>query len=141
MAAEGDGAEVGMLEQIGDVGVDDAVEDEGGIEGGEILELAFDDGHDADLEQGAEVADMAHGDGVDDGLLVGKEAVERADGEIGLGGDAGGGDVVQRRGEEQRAGRIDNAHHRLEAARLHRQTTRRRQRLGRQLRRELGFVG
>ena len=129
MTAEGDGAEVGMRKEIADVGVDHAVEDKGGVEGLQIRQLAFDERHDAKLQQGAEVPHVTHSDGVDDGLLVGEEAVERADGKISLGGDAGGGNVVQRRVAEQRAGGIDNAHTGLEAARLNRHPTGRRRKL------------
>ena len=62
--------------------------------------------------------DVAHGEGIDDGLLVGEEAVERADGEASLGGDAGGGDVLQRHVGEQRTGRINDAQTGPKAARL-----------------------
>ncbi len=118
VVAEGDGAEVGMLEQVGDVGVDDPVEDDGGVEGFEICELAFDDRDYGELQERADLVDVAHGEGIDDGLLVGEEAVERADGEASLGGDAGGGDVLQRHVGEQRTGRINDAQTGLKTARL-----------------------
>ena len=77
--------------------------------------------HDRGFQRTAKLLDVAHGDGVDDGLLVGEEAIERANGEAGLGGDARGGDILQRHLLQQGTGGVENALDGAQAAVLHRE--------------------
>ena len=109
-----------MRVEVNDVGVDHAVENLRRIEGLQVGELALEHLHHGVFQRGAKLLDVTHGDRVNDGLLVGKEAVERADRQPGLGGDPGGGDVLQRHLLQQGTGGIKNALDGLLAARLHR---------------------
>ena len=118
-SSEGDGAEVGVAVEVFGEGVDDGGEKGGGV-GGEGEHQAAGQG----LLEGFH---MAQRDGVDDGLLVREEAVEGADRDLGLAGDLGGGEEVDRQaaGEEAGGGGQDFLHGFLTAA-LDRGASRRR---------------
>ena len=139
VASEGDGAEVGMGVEIGDVGVDEAIEHGGGWEIFRFLERLQPGPQDVEIHGAAKLKDVVAGDGVEDGFPVGEEAVEATDGEPGLGGNVRGGHVVERHAGEQRAGRVENAFDGAEAAILDGMAPRGRGRVGRRI--MVGWVG
>ena len=102
--------------EIQDVGVDHAIEDDGGVEIFQILELLQQRPHDVLIHHRAKSEDVADGNGVDDGLHVREEAVNSAHREPGFGGNAPGGNVLERHLGEQRAGRVENACYGAKAA-------------------------